>query len=1000
MKKKLFVLLITLLAIFTVNVKADTKKINITNVKIIDKSETATVEEPVLEGNAIKSSVKFNQINDYVIYEITLENNDSYDYSIDKVYDDNENSNISIEYDYSEELLTSGKGTLRAKFSYKKKLINVEKITLDGITITMDLTKSDGTKTTKEINGEVLGETKTINPKTGDNLYKYIILLIISIVGIVFTFKKIKIKNIKVGLLLLVLPILMLPFIIKAAEKFEINIVVSEVEIKGEFEVYDIKIGDDERKITYGQKIGELSDPEIEGYDLVKWVDEDGNTITEDTVITKPIEVTPVLKTIEYTIAYNLDGGSAINKLKYTVEDEFTLTNPTKEGYTFSGWTGSNGDDLQTSVTILKGTTGNKTYNANYSTNQDTAYKVIHKYQKLNGTYEEVVQNLTGATDTKVTPQVIGRTGFNSPEPEEKTITGDGKTTFEYIYTRIEYQVNLDNEYIETDAETKSYPYGTQITARAADREGYNFTGWSNNETTQEITITVTGDITLVPNYQIIKYIVTFDANSGLCGEASREVNYNTKIGDLPNATKVGYVVEGWYNGNTKVDKNFIPTGNVTLTAHWVKSVDSMIIENTNLEVINGNTVQINITILDEMGETFTFTSNNTTIATVNSIGLITGVKAGTATITITGDISGQTKEVSVTVKPATYTVTFDPTNIGQVTKESISVNEGEYIYSFPYATPIDKSYKFVGWFNGNNKETAAYRPTGNITLTAHYEEIPSFVTYTDSNNSGVIDQGDYVKIGDDGFYVIEKPEYDTIKLLAEYNLDWDARQSADANFTYDFSNDNYWKLTSASSSSSGHNPWDFVADYDYDNYGSKYIYRTNQNENTPNNLYFYIDAYKDYLEYDVGQGGIADVRLMSYAEAVDAGCDYYYDYCPTYMTNQEYWLGSSYSRDEIWYISSASNMFDYLYYRNNSGIRPVVEINLTDISNYYFIDLYVGGEQIGIKAVPNGSSINVSELQLIDGWSINWYTDYQYINKITESITPTEDTIYYGKKA
>ena len=55
----------------------------------------------------------------------------------------------------------------------------------------MDLTKSDGTKTTKEINGEVLGETKTINPKTGDNLYKYIILLIISIVGIVFTFKKI-----------------------------------------------------------------------------------------------------------------------------------------------------------------------------------------------------------------------------------------------------------------------------------------------------------------------------------------------------------------------------------------------------------------------------------------------------------------------------------------------------------------------------------------------------------------------------------------------------------------------------------------------------------------------------------------------------------------------------------------------------------------------------------------------------------------------------------------
>lgn len=68
-----------------------------------------------------------------------------------------------------------------------------------------------------------------------------------------------------------------------------------------------------------------------------------------------------------YTIGYDLDGGSAENPTGYTVETEtFTLTNPTKAGYTFLGWTGSNGDVPQTEVTISQGSTGNKTYKANW----------------------------------------------------------------------------------------------------------------------------------------------------------------------------------------------------------------------------------------------------------------------------------------------------------------------------------------------------------------------------------------------------------------------------------------------------------------------------------------------------------------------------------------------------------------------------------------------------------------------------------------------------------
>ncbi len=67
---------------------------------------------------------------------------------------------------------------------------------------------------------------------------------------------------------------------------------------------------------------------------------------------------------IDYTITYNLNGGTASNPTSYNVETAtFALTNPTKEGYIFTGWSGSGSG---TSVSIPKGSTGNRTYTANW----------------------------------------------------------------------------------------------------------------------------------------------------------------------------------------------------------------------------------------------------------------------------------------------------------------------------------------------------------------------------------------------------------------------------------------------------------------------------------------------------------------------------------------------------------------------------------------------------------------------------------------------------------
>lgn len=76
-------------------------------------------------------------------------------------------------------------------------------------------------------------------------------------------------------------------------------------------------------------------------------------------------------KPIEYHIRYTLNEGSAIdNPVTYTVETPtFSLHEPTKTGYTFLGWVYGNSTQPQKDVAIVKGTTGDKAFEAKWRIN-------------------------------------------------------------------------------------------------------------------------------------------------------------------------------------------------------------------------------------------------------------------------------------------------------------------------------------------------------------------------------------------------------------------------------------------------------------------------------------------------------------------------------------------------------------------------------------------------------------------------------------------------------
>lgn len=96
-----------------------------------------------------------------------------------------------------------------------------------------------------------------------------------------------------------------------------------------------------------GQTILLPVEPIKEGYIFVAWLDENGNFISEDTIITNNITLKAmwIKKDAKVsTIEFNTDGGNEVKNI--IVESGKTIVlpiNPTKEEYVFAGWVDENG---------------------------------------------------------------------------------------------------------------------------------------------------------------------------------------------------------------------------------------------------------------------------------------------------------------------------------------------------------------------------------------------------------------------------------------------------------------------------------------------------------------------------------------------------------------------------------------------------------------------------------------------------------------------------------
>ena len=213
---------------------------------------------------------------------------------------------------------------------------------------------------------------------------------------------------------------------------------------------------------TYGVGAALPTDVTRTGYTFKGWYDNEGLTGDPVTAIgnteTGNKEYWAKWEINQYTITYDLAGGTAEgNPNTYTIETgAFTLKNPTKSGYTFTGWsgTGLTGENNMT-VTIPKGSTGERSYTAHWrynggSSGGSSSYPITVPSKTENGTVTVSPKNASAGSTVTITVKPDSGYALETISVTDKngndlklTDKGGGKYTFTMPASKVEVKATF-----------------------------------------------------------------------------------------------------------------------------------------------------------------------------------------------------------------------------------------------------------------------------------------------------------------------------------------------------------------------------------------------------------------------------------------------------------------------------------------------------------------------------------------------------------------------------
>ena len=464
----------------------------------------------------------------------------------------------------------------------------------------------------------------------------------------------------------------------------------------------------------------------------------------------------------QYTLTLNKDEnvenvtGAGTYKYGATVSINATLKEEAGYDIRWNKWVSANTEiisDKEEQNATIEMPAGEVTLTATTTkeAKADTAYKVEHYKEKLDGSYELAeTENLTGTTGEKVTAKAKTPEeykGFtedtsNKDRIAEGTIAGDGSLTLKLYYTRNQYTLTLNkDENVENVTGAGTYKYGATVSINATLKEeaGYDirWNKWVSANTEiisdkeeQNATIEMpAGEVTLTATttkeakadtaYKVEHYKEKLDGSyelaetENLTGTTGEKVTAKAKTpeeykGFTEDTSNKDRIAEGTIAGD----------GSLTLKLYYTRNTYTIKFEDYNGSILGeekeyryGQTIEVPKDPTRPEDETYTYT------------------------------FAGWDKEITEAnenrVYVATYTATYREYVVTFKQDNGNEINSRNYHYGDTIIVPenpekestIEHAYEFIGWklIKEGTAEDNIIEDTSNLTVTGNAEYIATY---------------------------------------------------------------------------------------------------------------------------------------------------------------------------------------------------------------------------------------------------------------------------------
>ena len=390
-----------------------------------------------------------------------------------------------------------------------------------------------------------------------------------------------------------------------------------DVTVYGTFTINKYKLiykvdGDDYKTydIEYGASITPEEAPIKEGYTFSGWSD------IPETMPAKDVTVTGAFTVNKYKLTYIIDGEEYKS---YEIEYGSSISpeaSPTKDGYTFSGWS----DIPETMPAKDVAVTGSFTINK---------YKLTYIVDGEEYKSYEIEYGATITPEAEPTKEGYTFSGWGSVPTtmpaNDVTVYGTfSKGAYKLIYM-------VDGE----EYKTYTYDFGATITPEAAPtKEGYTFSGWS------EIPETMPAhDVEINGSFTVNKYKLTYIIDGQTYKEY--EIEYGSSITPEPDPTWEGYTFSGW----SEIPET-MPAHDVEITGSFTQNVKA----DPDLAINGKGTFIAELGFIVTLGQPheipelfnpyglspIEWTSSNPNVATVDANGVLTLLSVGETQIIAT----------------------------------------------------------------------------------------------------------------------------------------------------------------------------------------------------------------------------------------------------------------------------------------------------------------------------------------------------------------------------